>query len=1667
MAAPPDPTREYQLIEKLEFRIAAARDDDQFQDIIQKFLPALVLKLASETERNRNLAIKVCQYVKDRLKISRSIQVPIPGLFKNFQSTDSAFVRRFSLMFIEQGLPRVPPGEEAQVMLPEILRFAVPEIRDLDAITEKLWSIAFNFFLFRMGAWEAPERGSKDDLALKETFALSKTQCDLLSAEISRFLLFDPKVPETQANLSKDFLDVYENMHRLRTIYTPRTADFLFSAIFNDEQRLIPATIMSIDPYAPVASTGDIMFKQCNFDLEADLSVDRLFDLYSVARPKLQTRILTLLSRSQKSTERPDVIYSILEKQLSSPDTGLESAKLRAALFNYLNWAVRISSQMHYIAQRTQSLLKDYIELQGWPSPNDRSSSQIELRARAYESIGLLAGVKHDGQNTGQAPSVDLINWLFTSLRCDPSPDIRGSIEEALSRVMNFIPLDDAVNNTQLRDLLMWNVTAELGDEDPIYYFATINSTRYTAVRFANKCLPFSDITARFIDILAIGHAETKKELADEGERGLDPYWHRSNQELTGSLTASTALHYPEFADLMATLFDGSGMKRLQRSEASLSAAVIFCRNILMREALNGTEHGGEDVVDWRVSIDASVLHDPSARKSIRDHLDSLDPALLTRFTSLALRGIGSQSEPHAEIAAQLASLVSDTTLQRLEPGIVENLHRTLLQTNPQRYAARCLGIINSLEQDAATQAVSSLKTCAGWRDAIGAGAVKVRGYMLAATHTITRVSLRTKVAFPLEAMRILALELEPMILHSSDLAIKNAAIACMGSIALCSMPSDELDSAIGSSEVIQTLQKEAKKQNEQAVATLGRLINYKANKETNILDSMIEERLFPLHEIKQAEFHFALGEALAVAVGGFQSLSTTTEFDVRASKPQWGFHEELQAALMDKLIETCRTPKPTLRKAAAIWLLSMIQYCGETMAVKSRLRECQASFARLLTDRDEIVQETGSRGLGIVYEKGDKNLQDDLVRDLVQSFTGAGAKMSGTVNEDTQLFEAGTLPTEGGASVTTYKDIVSLATEMGDPSLVYKFMNLASNNAIWSSRAAFGKFGLSSVLADSTYLAENKKFYPKLFRYRFDPNPNVQRSMNDIWKALVKDSAAIVDQNFELIIEDLLKSVVSGREWRAREASCAAIADLVSGRDIEKLEKYLDEIWNVSFKVLDDVKETVRVAAMKLCRTLTNMLVRNLETGQGNTKRAATLLGHAMPFLMKQMEGGTAQEVQQYATVTLLEVVKKAPPRSLQPYAPVVLETLINSLSSLEHESINYLHLNADKYGLTADKLDQMRVSSVNASPVTEAVDRCLESLTLRSTVTDPDAMEDITMASKTPMGDAMSRLENSFKAAIGLPSRVGLSRVMVTLVVRHPSAFRPFADRFAQLHRKHVLDRNATISIAFSTSLGYLMRLVSETEIEATSKYAQKLYFESQDLSHRSVAGEILQSISKTSNDVFMNFASTFLPFAFIGRNDTDEQVRDRFDPPWKDNIGGSRAVTLYLQEISSLIMLHIKSSLWPVRHACCFTVADLVTSLAASDDYSDRDARLVWPLMEEALNGKTWTGKEKVVSAYPKWVKNVPTLWTDRKISDQMVKIAVREAKRQNVSYRPHAIQALGDFAATRGDLDLSQQVIPYLTELCEEITSTDAMEIDSEGGDARSRYASHETVPFGLC
>jgi proteasome component ECM29 len=65
---------------------------------------------------------------------------------------------------------------------------------------------------------------------------------------------------------------------------------------------------------------------------------------------------------------------------------------------------------------------------------------------------------------------------------------------------------------------------------------------------------------------------------------------------------------------------------------------------------------------------------------------------------------------------------------------------------------------------------------------------------------------------------------------------------------------------------------------------------------------------------------------------------------------------------------------------------------------------------------------------------------------------------------------------------------------------------------------------------------------------------------------------------------------------------------------------------------------------------------------------------------------------------------------------------------------------------------------------------------------------------------------------------------------------------------------------------------------------------------------------------------------------------------------------------------------------------------------------------------------------------------------------MQIAVREAKRQNVVYRPHALKALAQVAEARRDIDLSDTVLEIVTPLIDDELQGDPMDVDHDAAKA---------------
>jgi proteasome component ECM29 len=1175
------------------------------------------------------------------------------------------------------------------------------------------------------------------------------------------------------------------------------------------------------------------------------------------------------------------------------------------------------------------------------------------------------------------SPSLDLLRWLFDSLARDASGNsITVSIEESLSTILGTLGRVELSQAEQ--GVLEGLLTHQMLQSADLEANQRLRSTRYTAVRFANRCLPFASVQARWVNVLAMGAVGDRTEVREEGQRGLSPYWHRMLNG-SGLGTDDANFTFPAFEDVTTAFFhrqvnitSPEPVTIVRRAKdlhpSSFTAMTGFVRRMLVQQALQRANVPVNLDNDWERRLDTMVESDASARDAVKSHIAHLtatSPSLLDTLVCALFECAISTSSAAEDHLVEFLALSPDQLIHNhldriseLFPIIKSNNHSNRMS------AGHAFGILASHGKAKVTAFLAELSSMVqSWDTAVGAGISAVHGSVIALGFYFSRLAGRGYRERSGEELSIFLPMLFKMLSTARDDLLQEAAHVAIGQMCMFHCLTIEMiEKHTALREVSDKLYAKAKDGKEHAILCLGQVSMVLAEDSEDL--RYIQTNLHKLHEIRQSEVHFTVGESLSYLAAGWDSDALTTKLDVDVGDGKIAGQQRKHTLnkLVDQVLADCANTKPSLKKAAVMWLLCLVQFCGAQL--QNRLAECQSGFRRCLADRDELVQETASRGLGLVYEKGDRKLKDDLVRDLVSSFSSDKQQLSGTVSADTQLFEPGALPT-GDGSVSTYKDIMSLAAEVGDSSLVYKFMSMASSNAIWSSRAAFGRFGLSRVLSDSSvdgYLAHNPKLYPKLFRYRFDPSSGVQRSMNEIWQALVPDSAATIDKHFDAIMEDLLASIL-GKEWRVRQACCAAIADLVSGRPLEKYEPYLERIWTQCFKVLDDIKESVRAAAASLARSLTGVLTRSLEADHSATKNASAMLKHVLPFLLSPsgMES-SAQEVQMFAVRTLLEIIKKASGATLRPFIPDLVDRLIGLLSSLEPEAVNYIHLNASKYNLTEQKIDDMRLSNVRSSPLMEAIERCL------------DLLDDDTMRQLQP------RMESAAKNAVGLPSKVGSSRVLVSLATRRMVLFRPYADDALRLVMKLVIDRNDTVSSSYAAAAGYIARGASDKQILHLIDFAKKLYFDSAGdresvTPRRSIAsGELMYAFSKNASDKFGDFATSALPFVFVAKHDSHEQVKEHFQDTWNEAVGGSRAVQLYLQEILELCVTHLDSPQWTLKHTAARTVADATTAVASGEgEIPTNTAEMLWPALDKALGGKTWEGKEVVLSAFAKFVES----------------------------------------------------------------------------------------------
>ncbi|XP_015244046.1 PREDICTED: proteasome-associated protein ECM29 homolog [Cyprinodon variegatus] len=732
----------------------------------------------------------------------------------------------------------------------------------------------------------------------------------------------------------------------------------------------------------------------------------------------------------------------------------------------------------------------------------------------------------------------------------------------------------------------------------------------------------------------------------------------------------------------------------------------------------------------------------------------------------------------------------------------------------------------------------------------------------------------------------------------------------------------------------------------------------------------------------------------------------------------------------------------PHVRQAACIWLLSLVKKLSHHKEITTHLKEIQVAFISVISDPDELSQDVASKGLGLVYEMGGEADQQELVSTLVETLM-TGKRVKHAVSEDTEVFQGESLgKTPDGQSLSTYKELCSLASDLNQPDLVYKFMNLANHHAMWNSRkgAAFG-FHMIAAKAGEQLAPFLPQLVPRLYRYQFDPNLSVRQAMTSIWDALVTDKT-LVDKYLKEILQDVISNLTNNI-WRVRESSCLALNDLIRGRQADDLIDYLAEIWETLFRVLDDIKESVRKAADLTLKTLSKVCIRMCEsTGSAAQKTVAVML----PTLLEKGIVSNVSEVRSLSIQTLVKISKTAGAR-LKPHAARLIPALLEALSTLEPQVLNYLSLRATEQEKSA--MDAARLSAAKSSPMMETVNMCLQHL-------------DVSV-----LGELVPRLCELLKSGVGLGTKGGCASVIVSLTVQCPQDLTPYSGKLMSALLNGIHDRSTVVQKAFAFALGHLVRTAKDSSVEKLLLKLSNWYLEKEEPVYKSSCALTVHAISHYSPDVLKAHAGVALPLAFLGMHQApgpDEEKGEGHDATlwsevWQENVPGSfGGIRLYMTELITITQKALQSQSWKMKAqgaAAMATVAKEQTGSLVAPHLG-----LVLTALMQGLSGRTWAGKEELLKAIGSVVSKCSAELrkpcSGQPTIPEVLDVVLKECRKENLVYKMAALRCAGDVLQSSQEdrfRDMADILFPLIKKSCPESggASPRSMEDDDDDDD----------------
>jgi len=542
------------------------------------------------------------------------------------------------------------------------------------------------------------------------------------------------------------------------------------------------------------------------------------------------------------------------------------------------------------------------------------------------------------------------------------------------------------------------------------------------------------------------------------------------------------------------------------------------------------------------------------------------------------------------------------------------------------------------------------------------------------------------------------------------------------------------------------------------------------------------------------------------------------------------------------------------------------------------------------------------------------------------------------------------------------YSTAIKVARKSGDASVVFGVLSLIRRDP------AFGAAEGDTELLYAGYKpplarverARIKELIPMLFLAKHDPYPTVKDVMKRLWDMLVTPEY----QRFVLSIPlqnkiiDFLGSNLVSPVWRDREAACAALEMFLVQRSWPQLRPQINLLWSGGMAVLDDMRDSTRLAALGYVKVLSDQVLRACDPAESTQERIIECSSIMLPVLMDRGLVAPTPEGRGVALGLLVRIIKAAK-GMLEPWLPRLVSVLVEAMSALEPQTLQYMSFHTARLRISEEELEKKRLELSKHSPMQEALDGCLNSLS----------------AGNLP--ETVFVLCEQLSRGVGLTTRAAAAQALSFLAEKYPGELGPHSERaFSEAVSLLLTAPSMAPSLRQSllSCLGALGKVINPNALEAAVRRLIALYHsqgrEKRDQSAAIIAACIQQLINRCSSQLIDHDVwSALLACVYVGTFDGDAKSRDTWAAVWGETLSQSgagnksTALTRTLQSVLSTVSQYLHDLSWARRSHGLAILDDICRSLPG-EQVAPNVGSVITDLLL-LLPGKIWSGQGQVLS------------------------------------------------------------------------------------------------------